>query len=224
MKRAKLEAVKRKVTGRKVKRLRSEGVVPANLFGKKIKSVSLQVDTSKFSDVYKEAGETGLVDLKIGTAVKPVLISDIQKHPVTDEILHVDFRQVDLKEKVEATVPVALIGESPAEKSQEGILVQMIDEIDVKALPTDLPEKFEVDISGLDKVDSIVTIDDIKYNKGKIEIEQAGSSIVVKIEPLQKEDEQQPQVVEEAEGAPVAEEAQVEEKKEESQEAPVKES
>jgi len=81
-----------------------------------------------------------------------------------------------------------------------------------------------VDISGLDKVDSIVTIDDIKYNKAKIKIEQAGSSIVVKIEPLQKEEEQQPQVVEEAEGAPVAEEAQVEEKKEESQEAPVKES
>ena len=114
-----LKAENRVVTGRHVRKLRREGIVPANIFGKKIKSANIQLDTKEFLKVYDQAGETTLINISIpGAAEKPVLVSNIQVHPVTGVIVHVDFHQVDLKEKVTATVPVELTGEAPAAKKQ----------------------------------------------------------------------------------------------------------
>src|SRR3990172_10317937 len=86
------------VFGRKVKGLRKEGTLPANVFGKGIKSEALQVSLKDFEKVYKEVGETGLIELKIGAKTRPVLVSNLQLDPVSDSPIHVDFRQVDLKE------------------------------------------------------------------------------------------------------------------------------
>src|ERR1035437_9492714 len=143
----------RKILGRNVKHLRKDGILPGNIFGKKIKSEAVQVNFKDFLKIYKEVGETGLLTLEIGKVEKPVLIHNLQVNPVSDVPVHVDFLQVDLKEKVEAEVPVELIGESPAEKQAIGTVVQHLNEIKVEALPMDLPEKFEVDTGALAEVD-----------------------------------------------------------------------
>lgn len=193
----------RVISGRKVKKLRQQGLLPANVFGKKIKSESIQVIDKDFKVIYKEVGDTGLIALTIGKDEKPVLVHDVQVNPMTDEVIHVNFLQVDLKEKVEAEVPVELIGESPAEKQSLGTVVQYINEIKVEALPTDLPEKFTVDTSELTDVDQAIYVKDLKVDRTKVEIKNEEDEIVVKVEPPQKEEviEVVPVVAVGAEGA-----------------------
>ncbi len=188
MKKHTLKAEKRKILGQKVKTLRKEGVLPANIYGKKVKSLAIQVSMRDFEKVYKEAGETGIVEITVDSSKRPVLVNNVQMHPVTDVPIHIDFLQIDLKEKVTADVPIDLIGESPAEKSGLGTVVQQINEIEVEALPTDLPEKFEIDMSKLTKVDMAVLVKDLKVDK-KIEIKLDIEQIIVKVEPLRKEEE-----------------------------------
>lgn len=203
-----LKAQKRDLTGRKVKNLRNEGFLPANVFGKKVKSLSVQVSTKDFVEVYKKAGETGIVSLEVEKEkeARPVLIYNMQVHPVTDSPLHVDFLQVDLKVKVTAHVPVELVGESPAEKQALGTVVQQIQEIEVEALPADLPEKFEIDKAELIEVDQLVKVADLKVDRSKVEIKTDAESIVVKVEPPQKEEVvEAPTAPVEGESAPVAE-------------------
>lgn len=179
-----LKAAVRKITGRKVKTLRKEGILPANVFGKKVKSLAVQIKLADFSDVYKKAGETGIVYLN----EKPVLISNIQKNPVSGLPIHVDFHQIDLKEKVEADVPVEVVGESSMEKQGLGTVVQYVDEVSVEALPLDLPEKFEIDASTLIEVDQAVYAKDLKVDRTKVEIKLDTETILVKVEPPQKEE------------------------------------
>ncbi len=195
-----LKAEERNVAGRKTKALRNKGILPGNVYGKSVKSLSVQVSASDFLKVFKEAGETGLVDLDLGKDKKPVLIHNIQKNPMTDELIHVDFFQVNLKEKVTAQVPVELTGEAPAEKMGVGTAVQYVNEVEVEALPTDLVESFEVDISGLSEVDQAIYVKDLKYDKNKIEIKDDLEQIVVKVEPPQKEEEVAPAPAEGVEG------------------------
>lgn len=200
MKNQSLKAENRKLLGRKVKQLRREGIIPANIFGKKVKSESIQVGGTEFEKVYKEVGETNILEIHLGKKKNPVLVHNVQLDPVTDAILHVDFLQVDLKEKVTAQIPIELVGEAPAEKQGLGTIVQHMDEVEIEALPTDLPEKFEVDISSLSEVDQTVHLKDIKFDKKKIEIEEDFERIIVKVEAIREEEE------------PVVEEAAEEEK------------
>ncbi len=179
-----LKAKIRKDIGRKVKLLRKEGILPANIYGKKIKSESIQIDLKEFLNIYKVVGDTKLFYIN----ERPVLVANIQKDPVSDSLLHIDFHQVDLKEKVEAKVPVELIGESPAEKQSIGTVVQYLNEIEVEALPTDLPDKFEIDISKLSEVDQMVHVKDLPFDKSKIEVKTDLEEILVKVEPPQKEE------------------------------------
>lgn len=211
-----LKAEKRKELGRKVKSLRREGVLPANLYGRKVKSTALSVDLFEFVKVFKEAGETGLVELQVNGEKKPVLIHNVQFDPVSDSPLHVDFLQVDLKQKVTAQVPVELVGESPAEKQGLGTVVQYIDEIEVEALPADLPEKFEIDTSLLTEVDAMFQVKDLRVDAKKVDVKTDLEQILLKVEPPRKpEEEIAPPVEEEAvEGEPAKEEEEVAEDKE----------
>ena len=177
----------RKISGRKVKTLRNKGLLPGNIYGKNVKSLGVQLDKKEFETLYKDVGETGLVTLQVGGDEHPVLINNVQKHPVTDEPIHIDFRQVDLKTKVTAEVPVEVVGESPAEKQGIGTVVQYLKEIEIEALPADLLEKFEVDTSTLTEVDQAVYVKDLKFDKSKVEIKTGADEIVVKVEPPQKE-------------------------------------
>jgi large subunit ribosomal protein L25 len=179
----KLKSQKRELFGRKVKRLRKEGLIPANIFGNKVKSHAISVDAKEFNEVFKKAGETQIINLED----KSVLISNIQTNPISGDIIHIDFRQVDLKEKIEAKVPVEVEGESPAEKQNLGTVVQQIHEIEVEALPADLPEKIVVDASILAEVDQAVYIKDLRVSKD-VEIKMDPELIVVKVEPPTKEE------------------------------------
>jgi len=183
-----LKAEDRKIEGRKVKAIRKQNVIPANIFGNKIKSKSIQVSLKDFENLYKEVGETGVINLDFGSEKRPVLVHDVQLNPKTDEVLHIDFHQVDLKEKIEAEVPVELTGESPAEKQSLGTVVQYVNEIKVEALPGDLPEKFVVDVSELSEVDQAVFVKDLKMDRSKVEVKNDAEEIIVKVEPPQKEE------------------------------------
>lgn len=188
----KLETQKRKIFGRKVKKLRKEGILPANLYGKHLKSQAIDVPLKDFKKVYTEAGETGLIDLEIDGEAHPVLIHNVQLHPVTGDPLHIDFRQVSLTEKTTAMVPIELVGESPAVEQQIGVLMQTLSEIEVEALPQDLPDRLMVDVSGLTEIDDAVTIGDIKVDSQKITLKADPEEIVAKIGPLAKEEEVAP--------------------------------
>jgi len=198
-----LNAESRVIKGRKVKKLRKEGIVPANIFGKKVKSKAISIKLDDFKKVYQEVGETGLINLEIKDKGqkedRAVLISNVQMDPVSDIPVHVDFHQVDLKEKVTADVPVELTGVSPAEKQSIGTVVLYIDEIEVEALPGDLPEKFVIDISKLEAVDQAIYVKDLDIDKSKVEIKMDLEEIITKVEPPQKEEVIEP-VIEEVEG------------------------
>ena len=186
-----LTAQIRETIGRKVKTLRKEGIIPANVYGKKVKSQAIQVALPEFKKIFAEVGETGLVTLKIGGAKgedRAVLVSNVQYDPVSDLPVHIDFRQVDLKEKITAEVAVELTGVSPAEKGGVGTVVKYIDEIEVEALPMDLPEKFVIDISTLTEVDQAVYVKDLSFDKSKVEVKVDAETIIVKVEPPQKEE------------------------------------
>ena len=187
-----LKAESRTLKGRKVNKLRREGLIPANIFGKKIKSKAISVVLDEFNKVFKEAGETGLINLEIKGDDKKedraVLVSNVQMNPVTDIPVHIDFHQVDLKEKVTAEVPVELVNESPAEKQSLGTVVLYINEIEVEALPADLPEKFTIDMSKLEEVDQAVFVKDLDIDKTKVEVQIGAEEIVAKVEPPQKEE------------------------------------
>lgn len=208
-----LKSEKRDLFGRKVNRLRKEGKIPANIFGKKIESSAILVDKKEFTEVFEKAGETQIIDL----GGKPVLVSNTQVDPITGEYLHIDFRQVDLKEKIEAKVPVEVEGESPAEKQNLGTVVQQIHEIEVEALPADLPEKVVVDATLLSEVGQVVFVKDLKVSKD-VEVKTDAELIVVKVEAPQEEEIEVPAAPVEGEVAAEEPKTDVEAPKEEVKE------
>ena len=186
----KIKAKKRSVFGRKVKALREKGILPANIYGKNVKSLAIEVPYTEFKNLLNEVGETTVISVDLNGKSRPVLIHDYQTHPVTDEILHVDFLQVDLKKKVKAQIPVELVGESPAEKSGLGTLVQHIEEVEVEALPSNLPDKFEVDVSVIDDLEKVISVKNIKAPKG-VEILEDSEKLVAKVEEVKEEKEEE---------------------------------
>lgn len=203
MKKLTLKAEKRKIFGRKVKKLRQEEILPANLYGKKIKSLALQLNLKEFLAVYSQSGETSIIELAITKEEKihSVLIHNLQIHPVSDAPLHVDFREIDLKEKVQVVIPIELSGEAPA-VNKGGVLVLLLKEIQVEALPTDLPEKFVVDVNKLAEIGQSLSVKDLQYDKAKIKLlVEDENLLVVKIEePAKEEVEEKPAEVTPVEG------------------------
>jgi len=180
----------RKLFGRKLKKLRLTGVTPANVFGNKITSVNIQTNTKEFQKFYSLVGESTLsyLNLEGEKAPLPVFVKEVTKHPVTGDLLHIVFHQVNLKEKVTAQVPLLLVGEPLAEKEKLGIMVQQIDEIEVEALPTDMPEKIEIDVTSLSQAGSNILVKDLSLDKSKLTVKTDPESIVVQIEALAKEE------------------------------------
>jgi len=167
--------------------------------------------------VYKEVGET-LIDLDVEGKKYSVLIRDAQSHPLSQELLHVDFYQPNLKEKVETEVPLELVGEAPALKLG-GTLIANMKEIPISALPKDLPSKIVIDVSSLITFEDAITVKDIKVPAGvTIEIENPEEIIVQVVEPEDVEEELA-KPIEEIEKEP----EMAGEKKEEEEEVPAAE-
>lgn len=204
-----LIAQKRTVLGRKVKTLRRDGIIPAHIFGHKVKTVHVQVKGNDFAKVFEKVGETGIVDLAVDREKRPVLVRNVQYHAVTSDVLHIDFYQVNLQEKVRVNVPLEIIGEAPAVEKKIGLLLTPVSELEIEALPMDLPESIEVDISKLAGIGDEVKVKDLKVDKSKIEVHTDEELVVVQIgELVTKEmEELEAQVEAEQAEAAAAEEA-----------------
>lgn len=180
----------RLLTGRKVKNLRRLELVPASIFGKKLASTNIQLPSKEFEKLRKQVGESTLIYLQIeGENIeRPVLVREVVHHPVTDQLLHVSFNQVSLKEKVTARISIQLIGEAPAEKEKLGILVQPLFEVEVEALPTDIPEYLSVNLNPLAEVGSSISVRDLSVDSGRLTIKTDPDATIIKIAPLAAEE------------------------------------
>lgn len=183
MDRLSLKAQERIILGKKVKNLRKDGKLPGHVFGKGIETEHVTVDKKEFLKVFHLAGETGLIDLKIGAEkVKPVLIREVQHDPISGDVSHIDFYQVNLTQKVTVPIPLVLIGEQPeAVKLGEAIVLQTLNEVSVEALPADLVEKIEIDITPLKAIDDAINVSQLNYDHSKLTIHAEGESVVVKL-------------------------------------------
>jgi large subunit ribosomal protein L25 len=158
-----------KRSDKKAKQLRREGKLPANVYIPKKESISLEIDPLLFSKLYDEVGETGLIYLNVEgeSQAIPALIDQVDMDYLGNSFEHVVFRGVNLKEKITAHVPVEVIGEFDV---PEAVLITVQDEVEVEALPANLPEKFVFDVSGLKAIGDAFTLADLDYDKEKVEL------------------------------------------------------
>ncbi len=200
-----LDAQKRQVLGKKVKKLRKDGQLPAHVYGKGLETEVVSVDGKTFLKTFEQTGETGLIYLKIGAEkVRPVLIRGVQYDPINGHPLHIDFYQVNLTQKVKAPIPLVLIGDQPElVKSGEAIVLQTLNEVEVEALPADLIEKIEVDIANLKNIDDAITVGQLQFDRSKLTVHAPDEEIVVKLAPAITE-EMKKQMEEEAAAAAAA--------------------
>lgn len=184
-----LKAEVREITGRHVKYLRQEGLVPAVLYGRNTASTLLQVEAKSLYKVLKEAGTHQLISLQVGNK-KPfmTLARDIQRDNIRHNYLHVDFYAVQMDEKVTAQVPLVIEGVSPAVKDKGGILTQGLDELEIECLPKDLISAIEVNVEELVEYNDTIIVADLKV-PSSVTILSEPDSMVVKIEPPRLEEE-----------------------------------
>jgi large subunit ribosomal protein L25 len=165
--RTELSVNPRAVLGKKVKKMRREGLTPANIFGHNVESKAIQVSTDELKHVLRSAGRNDIVYLRLdGEEPRPTFVRDVQQNPVSDAILHVDFMQISLQNKVRLEVAIHLVGLSPAVDTLGGILVHGLDHVTVEALPTEVPSVIEVDVTGLVAIDQALHVSDLSVPNG----------------------------------------------------------
>lgn len=177
---AKLNANVREITGNQVRKLRRDDIIPAVVYSNTFKSTSVQVKKGELMKVLKLSGKTNVIDLNIDGKVQPVLIKTIDSHPYKALVRHVDFYAVDLKKEVSSVVPIVLIGESPAVKEQGAILNQQLYNLDILALPDNMPEEIEVDITSLNDFGDHIKVEDLKSGS-KYKIENEADSLIISL-------------------------------------------
>ena len=211
-----LSAKIRKTLGKKAKGLRKQGILPGILYGPKIKNLALEVDLKEFEKIYKEAGESTLITLSLPEKKLKalILIYDVQFDPISNKPIHVDFLQPSLKEKITANVPLIFEGESKAVEDFEGTLVKNISEVEIKALPQDLPHEIKVNIESLETFEDEILIKDLKV-PADVEVLKKPDEVVANIAPPEKVEEELEKPIEEKveEVERVEEEKPVEEEK-----------
>jgi len=167
MKQTELLATTRETLGKKVRFLRRQGITPVHLFGHNVESVALQCDTAQLKRVLAQTGRTRLISLKVDEAKKPrnVVVREVQREPRTSELLHVDFYQVSMAEKIRVEVPIVSIGEAPALKLKENFLLQELNSLSVECLPGEIPNRVDMDLASLTKAGQAIHVKDIMLDK-----------------------------------------------------------
>ncbi len=198
-----LTAAPRQVIGKQVKALRRTGLVPANLYGRTVQPLALQVDAKTLNRVLHQVGTSRLITLRVEGRKEPqlALARDIQREPITGSLYHVDFLAVSMTERIKVAVQIALVGESPAVQRGEGVLVHALNSVEIECLPGDLVDAIRVDVSNLDKVDAQITVKELPVSD-RIKVLADPDETVVRVTPVREEK------LEEA--VPVAEAAEVE--------------
>jgi large subunit ribosomal protein L25 len=216
-----LKVANREILGKKVKHLRRQGITPVHVFGHGIDSLALQCDTRELERVLGQAGQTRLINLKLAKEKKPrtVVVREFDRDWRKGQLVHVDFYQVKMEEKIRLEVPVVLLGEAPALKSKTNMLDHELGTFTVECLPAKIPGSIEVDISSLTELDQAIRVRDITLDKD-ITVLNNPELVVAKISlrPVEKVEEKVEEelveVAEEAEEeAEVPKEATLEEKR-----------
>ncbi|MCS7247233.1 MAG: 50S ribosomal protein L25 [Anaerolineales bacterium] len=175
-----LEAAKREVVGKKVKALRRAGKLPAVVYGHHFSPLAIVLDYRHAVRSLAGISSSQLIQLNVDGQRIPVLVRERQYHPITGNLLHVDFLAVSMTEAIRALVPVELEGEAPAVKNFGGVLVTGLEEIEVECLPKDLPEKIVVDLSKLERIGEAIHVKDLALPEG-VEVLNDGDELVVLI-------------------------------------------
>lgn len=205
-----------------MKKLREKGILPAVIYGPKIKNISLELNLKEFKKIYQQAGESSLVSLDVEGKKFPVLIHETKKAPISGGITHVDFYQPILTEEVEVVVPLVFIGEAPAAKELGGTLVKEIQEIKVKALPQNLPHEIKVNVERLKTFEDEILIKDLELSVN-VKISRNPEEIVALVVPPQKiEEELEKPIEEKVEEVEKVEKPEKKEEAEEKEEQPEK--
>jgi large subunit ribosomal protein L25 len=194
-----LTADNRTVLGKKIRFLRRQGITPAHVFGHGIESQALQCDTVELKGIIAHAGETRLISLKIKGDEQPrnVFIREVQRDTYGKQLLHVDFYQVKMGEKMEVQIPLVLVGESPAMKDKGRMLSHGITELSIECLPDKVPPQIEIDISILEEVEQAIHVKDIILDPD-ITVQDDPEQLIVKVTEVMVEAEEEEAVVEAA--------------------------
>ena len=197
-----LETAARSVTGKRVHVLRRSGITPLHLYGKDTLSLAIQADAAQLQRLVAQAGKNIPVSISVQGTKETHLtfIREVQRHPITEEILHVDFYKVPASETTRAEVPVYLTGEAPAVRTNHGVMLQALHHIQVESLPLNIPQYIEVDVSDLDDFEKAIYVHDLKVDDSVTFI-TTPDELVARVNP--------PRVVVEEEVAAVAEAAEV---------------
>lgn len=182
-------ALKKRDASLKAKKLRQQSLIPAVIYGHGTENKNVAMDYNSFHKAFKAAGESTLLDLEIeGDGTVKALVKDWQVEPLSNRYIHVDFYQVNLKEKLKTEIALNFVGESPAVKEQGGSLVKTLDSVLVECLPTDLVHQIDVDVTSLKSFDDMITVKDLKVPAG-IEILENADEVIAKIEAPMTEDQ-----------------------------------
>jgi large subunit ribosomal protein L25 len=189
----------REAHGKANRRLRRQGIVPGVVYGKGEGSTSVQVEAKALETLYRAAGRTSIVQLQVpGDGVtKTGIIKSLQRHPLSGAPLHVDFFVVDLKAEMEVEVPLVFVGEAPAVEETGGTLLQNLNNLRIKALPTEIPHEIVVNVSTLTSLDVAIHVRDLSLNRDAVQVLTDPDEMVAKVMPPRIEEE--PEVELEAE-------------------------
>jgi large subunit ribosomal protein L25 len=201
--RSTLVAEPRSVTGKKVKQLRREGLIPAVIYGQR-EPVHIQMDNLVLRRVLREAGSTSLIEIDLGGSSRTVLARHIQLHPTRGDVFHVDFYEVNMRQTLTSEASLVSRGESPTAEDGEGSVVLVVHSVQIEALPDDLISELEVDISRIETPEDVLYVGDLKAPAG-VTILTDPETVIAKFEYAQLEEEEEEEVVEE----PDAEEVEV---------------
>lgn len=169
---------------------RDQGMIPGVLYGKDVPSTKIALGTSEFIKVYREAGQSQLITLTVDGKKYNTLVQEAQRHPVRGNVLHIDFINVNMKEKIEVQIALTLTGNAPA-VLEGGQLHQSLTELTVRCLPTDIVERFEVDISEL-AMGNTLHVSDLKIDTKKFEIINSPEDAIVSAHAVKAEAEETP--------------------------------
>jgi len=187
-----LQVEPRSVVGKKVRRLRAEGWIPAVLYGKDTPPVSLQIDEATWRQVFAGGGSRGMVTLKSKGKRKKqqALIREVQRDPISRRVLHVDFQQVLMTETLRTEVPVVVLGIPPVVERAEGVLITGLTQIEVECLPGNIPSHIEVDVSSIDALGQPITVADLPLPEGVTAVPDA-NEMVATVVALRREEEEE---------------------------------
>jgi len=161
-----LQVQKREVLGRNVKELRKQGLIPAELYGKGLENIHVSVPAKEFKKAYKFAGENTVVNVILDGKNYPVLIHDVSNDRITDEYASADLYQIRMDEKLKVSVPLEFIGIASAVKEKNGVLVRPLQELEIEALPMDIPRSISVDVSSIMEIGQSILVSDLEIPKG----------------------------------------------------------